>query len=208
MRIAVFGAGGATGQQIVRQALDGGREVAALVRRPDALRVSDDRLSVTHGDARDPAAVATVVEGADAAISAIALRKGVDTSLSDAMRSICQVMEQDGVRRLVVVSVLGLRDSAHQAGIFGRVVIPLLMNRAFLDKARVEEVVEASGLDYTLVRTARLVHGGPTGRYSARPDVRGKASSRLTRGDAADCVLAQAEVQQGEHSRTINVVGV
>lgn len=206
MKIAVFGAAGATGQQVVRQALDRGWEVAALARRPQALTITHDRLSVTEGDAREEQAVASSVRGCDAAISVIGRRKGVDTSLSDATGTICREMEAAGVRRLVVMSVLGIRDSADKAGIFGRLIIPLFMKKAVSDRVRLEEVVEASGLDYTLVRAARLVDGGPTGKYSAGAGVRAKMTSKVTRGDVAHCLLAQAQAQ-GEHSQTIGVVG-
>jgi putative NADH-flavin reductase len=206
VKIAVFGAAGATGQQVVQQALERGWEVSALVRRPEALTITDDRLSVTQGDAREEHAVAAVVQGSDAVISVIGLRKGVDTSLSDATATICRAMEAAGVQRLVVMSVLGIRDSADKAGIFGRVIIPLFMKKAVSDRVRVEEVVEASGRDYTFVRAARLVEGGPTGKYSAGADVGANITSKVTRGDAAHCLLAQAEAQ-GEPSRAIGVVG-
>jgi putative NADH-flavin reductase len=206
VKIAVFGAAGATGQQVVQQALDRGWEVAALARRPGALTITHDRLSVTQGDAREEQAVASVVQGSDAVISVIGLPKGADTSLSDATATICREMEAAGVRRFVVMSVLGIRDSADKAGVFGRVIIPLFMKKAMADRARLEEVAEASGLDCTLVRATRLADGGPTGKYSVGPDVHAKISSKVTRGDAAHCLLAQAEAQ-GEHSRAIGLVG-
>jgi putative NADH-flavin reductase len=208
VKIAVFGGAGTTGQQVVRQALDRGWDVAALVRRPEALAISDDHLSITQGDARDEPSVASAVQGCDAVISVIGLPKGKaeDTSLSDATSTICRAMQSAGVRRLVVMSVLGLRDSADKAGMFGRVIIPLFLRNAMADRVRLEEVTEASGLDYTLVRATRLVDGGPTGTYSAGPEVRAGMSSKVTRGDAAACLLAQAEAQ-GEHSRAIGVVG-
>jgi putative NADH-flavin reductase len=206
VRIGVFGAAGGTGQQVVQQALDKGWDVAALVRKPGAITIADDRLSVTEGDARDSQAASAVVQGCDAVISVIGLRKGVDTSLSDATTTICDAMKRAVVQRLVVMSVLGIRDSADKAGIFGRVIIPLFMKKAVSDRVRLEEVVEASGLDYTFVRAARLIDGGPTGKYSAGPDVHARATSKITRGDVAHCLLDQAAAQ-GEHSRAIGVVG-
>jgi len=206
VRVAVFGAAGATGQQVVQQALDQGWEVAALVRRPDGLTATREGLSVTEGDARDEQVAGSVVHGSDAVISTIGLRKGADTSLSEATATICRAMESAGVRRLVVMSVLGIRDSADKAGVFGRVIMPLFMKKAMADRVRLEEVVESTGLDYTFVRPTRLVDGGPTGHYSAGEDVRAGMTSKITRGDAAACLLEQAEAP-GEHSRAIGVVG-
>ncbi len=205
MKIAVVGAAGATGQQVVQQALDRGWAVAALARKANGL-TAHDGLSVTEGDARDEQAVGSVVQGADAVISVIGLRKGHDTSLSEATASICRAMEGAGVDRLVVMSVLGIRDSADKAGVFGKVIVPLFMKKPMADRIRLEEVVESSGLDYTLVRPTRLVDGGPTGHYSAGAEVRAGISSKVTRGDAADCLLAQAEAP-GEHTRAIGLVG-
>ena len=206
MKVAVVGAAGATGQQVVRQALDRGWEVAALVRTPGAVTETNGSLSVITGDARDEGAAASVVAGCDAVISVLGLRKGHDSSLSEATATICRAMEAAGVERLVVMSVLGIRDSADKAGIFGRVIIPVFMKKAVADRIRLEELVEATALDYTFVRPTRLVDGGPTGSYTAGPDVRAGMTSKVTRGDAAHCLLAQAEAP-GEHSRAIGVVG-
>lgn len=205
MRVAVFGAAGATGQQVVQLALGKGWEVAALVRAPGALKAHDG-LAVTEGDARDEPTTAAVVDGSDAVISTIGLRKGHDSSLSQATATICRAMESAGVDRLVVMSVLGIRDSADKAGVFGRVILPLFMKKAMEDRIRLEEVVESTGLDYTFVRPTRLVDGAPTGHYSAGPDVRAGMTSKLTRGDAAACLIEQAGVA-GEHTRAISVVG-
>ncbi|MCW3026896.1 MAG: epimerase [Solirubrobacterales bacterium] len=206
MKIAVFGATGGTGRRVVEQALAEGREVAVLARRPESMGMTHERLRVTKGDARDGEAVASVVQEAGAVISTLGLRKGVGTSLSDATRVICGAMTAAGVRRLVVMSVLGIRDSRDKAGVFGRVIIPLFMSKALSDRARLEEVVEESELDYTLVRPTRLVDGGPTGSYSVGPDVRASLFSKVARGDAAHCLLAQAESQEG-HSRAVGLVG-
>jgi putative NADH-flavin reductase len=190
---------------VVQQALARGWEVAALARTPNGL-TSHDGLSVTRGDARDEQAAASVVQGADAVISVIGLHKGADTSLSEATASICRAMETAGIDRLVVMSVLGIRDSADKAGVFGRVIMPLFMKKAMADRVRLEEVVESTGLDYTFVRPTRLVDGGPTEQYSAGPDVHAGITSKVTRGDAARCLLDQAEAP-GEHTRAIGLVG-
>src|SRR4029077_10410629 len=100
---------------------------------------------------------------------------------SDATATVCRAMHDSGVSRIVVMSVLGIRDSADKAGIFGRVIIPLFMKKAVSDRVRLEEVVEESGLQYTLVRAARLVDGRATGKYAAGPDVRANMTSKVTR---------------------------
>lgn len=50
MRISVLGATGPSGLQTVLEALDRGYEVVALVRNPDKLTVTNDKLQVTTGN--------------------------------------------------------------------------------------------------------------------------------------------------------------
>jgi uncharacterized protein YbjT (DUF2867 family) len=68
----VLGATGRTGRRVVEYALAEGRAVRALARDPAALEaLAHPRLAVVAGDARDPAAVAEVVAGAAAVVSAL-----------------------------------------------------------------------------------------------------------------------------------------
>src|SRR5215213_509494 len=57
MKLTVFGPTGATGEQIVRQALALGYEVATVVRRPEAVTLTDPHLRVVRGDVLDPASL-------------------------------------------------------------------------------------------------------------------------------------------------------
>ncbi|MFE0224321.1 NAD(P)H-binding protein, partial [Streptomyces albidoflavus] len=49
MRITVFGATGGVGGEVVRQALEAGHEVTAVVRDPAALKAGGERLEVATG---------------------------------------------------------------------------------------------------------------------------------------------------------------
>ena len=53
MRISVLGATGRTGRQIVEQALQAGHEVVAFARKPEALEMDHERLTVVQGDILD-----------------------------------------------------------------------------------------------------------------------------------------------------------
>ncbi|MYZ07341.1 NAD(P)H-binding protein, partial [Streptomyces sp. SID2999] len=61
MRLTVFGATGGVGGEIVRQALDAGHEVTAVVRDPARLTVTGDRLHVVWADLSDPEALREAV---------------------------------------------------------------------------------------------------------------------------------------------------
>lgn len=54
-RRLVLGATGGTGQQLVRQAIEAGHQVTALVRNPDSIPVRHDRLHLVVGTVSDDA---------------------------------------------------------------------------------------------------------------------------------------------------------
>jgi len=50
MKLVVFGATGATGLEIIRQAIEHGHFITAFVRSPERLKLFQDRISVKQGD--------------------------------------------------------------------------------------------------------------------------------------------------------------
>lgn len=70
MKLTVFGASGATGSQVVSQALDAGHDVVAVVRDPARLPFSHRNLTVVTADVLSPAEITEAVAGRDAVVSA------------------------------------------------------------------------------------------------------------------------------------------
>src|SRR5271165_6477074 len=73
MRVALLGASGRIGQHVLARALESGYRVTALARNPQSLEAAAG-LTVLAGDATDWAAVAELVTGADAVLSALGPR--------------------------------------------------------------------------------------------------------------------------------------
>jgi len=74
--IAVFGANGNIGSRIVREALDRGHEVVAVVRDPSKFVASREAVTVTTGDVLSPESVAAVGGNADVVVSAVGGKDG------------------------------------------------------------------------------------------------------------------------------------
>lgn len=70
-RIALFGATGTIGSRVLREALERGHQVTAVVRDPAKLTERHPGLKVTTGDVLDPASVAAAAEGQDVVVSAV-----------------------------------------------------------------------------------------------------------------------------------------
>lgn len=194
MRLTVFGATGGTGTQVVRQALDQGHEVVAVVRDPARLAVpAHDRLRVVTADVMDPEAIRPAVEGADAVISALGAHgTGPTTVCHDGARSVIEAMGKTGVRRLLMVSAAGLVTDTGDGPVTRHVLKPLLqrvLRNNFADLRRAEEEVRRSDLDWTIVRPPRLLDRPATGRYRTAVDVNLRGGRTISRADLAACIL-------------------
>ena len=70
MRIAVIGASGNAGSRITTELAHRGHQVTAIVRHPEKVRVETNVTALT-GDVRDPAGLAALLAGHDAAVSSV-----------------------------------------------------------------------------------------------------------------------------------------
>ena len=196
MKIALFGATGGTGRALIEQALAAGHSVTALARDPAKLSAQDG-LTIIQGDARDAAAVAATLAGADVAISTMGnfIRKA-NTEISDATRTITGQMNANGPRRLVVITTIGCGDSLRQLRSFMfRMVIRTVARHIWADRNRQDEVVRHSGLDWTIVRPGGLRDGPRTGEIQVigGGDPQPK-KILINRADVADyCLQAAAD---------------
>lgn len=74
--IAVFGANGNIGSRVVREALDRGHQVVAVVRDPGKFVASREAVTVISGDVLSPESVAAVSGNADVVVSAVGGKNG------------------------------------------------------------------------------------------------------------------------------------
>ena len=165
MRIAVLGATGRTGRLVVDELLRRGHEVVALVRDPAAAGLPAAAATVT-GDARDPAALAQLVDGAQAVVSALGPRKGDKTLHRDVSGRLVEAMRSAGTRRFVGISGAGVDVPGDRKSRRDRVVSALLQRiggSMVQDKAVEQQLWAGSGLDWTLVRPPRIVDRPGTG---------------------------------------------
>ena len=183
MKLAVFGAAGRTGRQVVEQALGRGHEVTAFVRDADGFD-PPAAVRVVPGDARDPAAVEDALRGADAAISVVALMSpDAEPEYSDATRTIVQTAERVGVGRFVLTANNDVFGDAEVTGEFAAHAREHRRNR---------QTLGASHLDWTIGAAPWVTDDPPTGRYESVLDARGPGR-RLSSGDLATFALDAIE---------------
>jgi putative NADH-flavin reductase len=186
MQIAILGATGGIGGHVLDWALQAGHPVHALARDPRTLPPAR-ALTVTPGDALDADAVARVVDGADAVVSALGPRGAKSAGLlAGAASNMVRAMQKTGARRLVCVSAAG----AYIAGDpdmnwLVKAILPRVLARQFADVRQMEDVIRTCDLDWTLVRATRLVNRPGTGRYRVSPDYPPRGGSKIARADVA-----------------------
>lgn len=104
MKLAIFGATGAVGSEIVRLSLMAGHELSVLVRDPQKLRPEfEGKMHVLKGNALDYADVdKTISQETDAVLFAIGVDKSSPKNLcTNVTRHILEIMREKNVGRLV-----------------------------------------------------------------------------------------------------------
>lgn len=140
MTIALTGATGFVGKAVLDEAVRREETVRALTRRTQAAR---QQVEWIEGDLSDQAALATLCHDADAVIHVAGLTNTPDPAeFEDAnvggTERLIATAKENKVKRFIFVSSLSAREPELSA--YGA------------SKAKAEKLVEASGLDWTIVR--------------------------------------------------------
>ncbi len=191
MKLAIFGATGGTGQQLVEQALAAGHSVVALVRDPVKVTTQHPALSLLQGNVLELANVVKTMNGVDGVLCSLGnTANNPAMVVSTGTQNIVQAMRQKGVPRLIVISSLGVGDSNNQVGWLFKIIMWTFLRKVIRDKEEQEKIVRASGLEWTIIRPGGLVDGLRTGHYKASLDP-SFMSSRVVRADVAEFALKQ-----------------
>lgn len=194
MKIVILGASRGVGLHVVEQALEAGHTVTAFVRSPEKFAVKHANLIVFKGDAMDAVAVEYAIAGQDAVISALGpTRPPVPHMMETSAKNIVAGMKKHGVRRLVSTTGAGVRqpeDKPKFIDHFIGFVLNLLAKEVVLDSEENVKVIQASDLEWTVVRFPRLTDGAHTRTYQVG-FVGKKSGTQLSRADGADFVLKE-----------------
>jgi putative NADH-flavin reductase len=205
-KIIVFGATGGTGKILVAQALAKGFEVTAILRNPDSLDLQHHQLKIVKGDVLLPSSFANEITGKDAVISCLGNGKnlGPTTVYSKGIENILQAMRGRDVHRLLCISAGGV-EATKEMGFFVRTITALVLQRIlknpYADMLLMEQELERSDLDWTILRPARLTDRPLTKKY--RVAVRGHIRKpwSIGRADLSHYLLQVINDQQTFRSK-------
>ena len=198
MKVAIFGATGATGKLLTERCLARGYEVRVLARRADFDYA--DRVEMVRGDAKEAGAVRRTVEGVDCVLTALgAPNLGKSDLLEVAVPLIVQAMRETGVRRIVALGSAGAKgDSLKKQAAWRRWFVQKIVYNTMLKwpvRAQISQwkTLSASGLEWTMVMPPMLTNGKGRGVWRVDGEALPRGGSRIAREDVADFMMAQVE---------------
>ncbi len=204
--LAVLGATGRTGRRVLEYALAEGMAVRALARAPQALAdLRHPMLTVVGGNATDGAAVAEVMRGADAVISALGggttAEPGTTRSTAAAHVAAAYADAGDPTGRFVVVAGGGILDSPNGGLRQEQPTFPAIFRAVSAEHRRGWELVRETPLRWTMVCTGDIVPGERTGVYRVLPDLMPTNGRRISIEDLAGFLLGEVTAPRFVHRR-------
>ncbi|MBI5230881.1 MAG: NAD(P)H-binding protein [Coriobacteriales bacterium] len=189
MVIAVLGANGRTGREVVAMALARGCAVRGLVRNAEAVELRHPDFAVVEGDARQVADVRRTIRGADAVISTLGSHRGALGPLySLAAHATIAAAQAEGVTRIVALSSRSLSEYAEQSPQAAKASGPDVHG----DLREMERLLRTSDLEVTVMRPSRLVDGN-LGEYETRTGALFPPGRETRRRDLAAAMLEAVE---------------
>ncbi|GAB2533372.1 NAD(P)-dependent oxidoreductase [Spirosoma aerophilum] len=166
MQLLVIGATGGTGRQVVEQALQQGHFVTAFVRDPAKLTSQHPNLTIITGDVLQPETLLPAVRRQDAVICSLGSRPGQkDEAVAIGTKYLIDAMTKAGIKRLLVVSSLGVGSSYEEASLPTKLFVKTVLSGVIAEKEKQEQFVRESNLDWTIVRPTGLSNGPITRKY-------------------------------------------
>ncbi|WP_431279310.1 NAD(P)-dependent oxidoreductase [Leifsonia poae] len=196
MRIAIIGANGGTGIQVVERAAARGHDVIAVVRSPEKLDgLTTTPLTIAQADVTDRGSLVSALQGCDAVVFAVGpASTSAPTTLREmGIRNTVEAAREAGVpgARVIAVSASGISTAGDDP--FTRFVLKPIVQRVlrepFRDLRAAELVLTNSESAWTIVRPPRLTDKPRSGHYRSREQKNVTGGLSISRGDLADAVV-------------------
>ena len=177
MHFFLLGASGRTGQHVVTELLARGHTAVALVRTPSNLKArpgltiatgsplseSDVRATIFAAPNLTPDATIVTLNTVRESDSPFAAQVSPPRFLADSCANVCKILEQAGLKRIVIMSTAGVGDSWKKLPLLSKAFMGLTnIKFALEDHGIVDKEIRSTKLDWTLVRAVRLDFGEST----------------------------------------------
>lgn len=194
-QIAIIGATGSTGKEVVRLALEANYKVTIVVRSPEKIK-PEKNVTVLKGDVKDLESLTRSFKNMDFVISCFgpANNRKINSLLSIGASNIVKACEINGVKRFVFMSGFVQADYS-ELSFATKLIMPLfrlIYSESYNDKVIAESTIQNSNLEWVIVRASGLKKAQPTGKYVA--GIKSKIHFvMLPYADCAKCLLDAIE---------------
>lgn len=167
MKIALIGASGFVGSAVLKEALERGHEVKAIVRHPEKISVENEKLEKIKANALNADEVTVAVKGVDAVINAYNAgwtNPNIHDEFLEGSKAIQQGVKNSGVKRFFTIGGAGSLFVAPNVQLVDTPQFPndwkagALAARAYLNIIK-----EEKDLDWTFLSPAIEMHQGTSG---------------------------------------------
>ncbi len=193
--IAIIGATGSTGKEIVRLALESNYKVTIVVRNTEGIQ-PEKNVTVLEGDVKDLESLELAFNNVDFVISCFGPtnNRKINNLLSIGAGNIVGACEKNSVKRLVFMSGFVQADYS-ELSFATKLLMPLfriIYTESYNDKVIAEATIKNSNLEWIIVRASGLNKSQPTGKYVA--GIKSKIHFvMLPYADCAKCLLDAIE---------------
>lgn len=194
-QIAIIGATGSTGKEVVRLALEANYKVTIVARNTEGI-LPIKNVTILKGDVKDLESLEIALKNVDFVISCFdpANNRKINSLLSIGTSNIVKACEKKGVKRFVFMSGFVQADYS-ELSFATKLLMPLfrlIYIESYNDKVTAEATIQNSNLEWIIVRASGLNKAQPTGKYVA--GIKSKIHFvMLPYADCAKCLLDAIE---------------
>lgn len=167
MKVALIGASGFVGTQILNELLQRGHQVTAIVRHPDKITVTNKDLTVVKADVYNADALAGILKGHDAVLSAFNAGWTNPNLYNDFIKgseAIQEATKKAGVKRLLVIGGAGSLEIAPGLQLVDTPEFPAeYKSGATAARDYLNTLKKETSLDWTFLSPAIEMHQGTAG---------------------------------------------
>jgi uncharacterized protein len=208
MKVVVYGATGNAGKEIVKELLARGHQVTGVARNIDSLRTIPG-LTAQTDDLSNVDAIAAIIKGADAVVTAYQPPPDNPDALVDVTRREIQAVEKAGTMRLLAVGGAGLLEVAPGVTLIKSGHLPPQYLPIATAHEKALAVLRASGINWTyLSPAAYFIPGERTGKFRLGTKeliADSKGESKISFADYAIALVD--EIEKPHHERSSFSVG-
>lgn len=193
LKIAVLGANGGIGNQVVLQALNAGYKVTAILRTPGNLQITHPDLQIVQGDVMAPGTLDEHLRNKDVVISAIGKNSLKKTVLySRGNKNLIDAMKRTGTNRAYFISASGLEINPTHSLLVRfatKLILQPLLRNMYADLWVMEKIIKQSNINWTIIRPPKLVDSPVTGSYRTAADCFLNNGLKISRADVAHFIV-------------------